>query len=293
MKDNVYTVIDACVNRAIEGLRVCEDIFRFALHHPVSSEFKVLRHSIRDAVSKIPVSQLLDSRDIGSDSQKFIDTAGESERAGLPGVFRANIRRAAEAARSLEEIFKINDPAAGAIMQSVRFRIYEVEKNCWFILQRANLEQRINKSLCAVIDPESTGSVDPVTAVSDAAGKGAGIILLKLPEGAESPNLAIAKKISALCMEQNILYFVYSRPDIAVLSGATGICLGTDDFSVADTRRITGNEMLVGITAADERSICDAIKAGADFIVYKHGADSVMMKCPFPDDGGPENFRKS
>ena len=267
MKDNVYTVIDACVNRAIEGLRVCEDIFRFALHHPVSSEFKVLRHSIRDAVSKIPVSELLDSRDIGSDSQKFIDTAGESERAGLPGVFRANIRRAAEAARSLEELFKIHDPAAGAMLQSVRFRIYEVEKNCWFILQRSSLAERVKNSSCEIVDPGLTGAAGISAAASAAAESGPGIILLRPGSGNDRACLEAAKSISSLCSARGILFFLYSRPDIAMLAGAQGLCLERGGIPADEARKITGGDMLIGITADSESSADEASKSGADFVL--------------------------
>ncbi|HPS59367.1 MAG TPA: thiamine phosphate synthase [Spirochaetota bacterium] len=278
MTGNIYTAIDACVNRAIEGLRVCEDIFRFVLHHPGSLEFKLLRHSIRDALSSIPVSILLESRDIGSDSQKFIDTAGEIDRAGLPGVFRANIRRAAEAVRSLEELVKINDPAAGALFQSVRFRIYEVEKNCWFILQRGNLAERVKKSSCIVVDAGLPGTGDITGAASEAADNGAGIILLRSAAGTDMADLEAAKRISSLCKERGILFFLYSRPDMALLSGAQGLCLERDDIPSSEARKITGGDMLIGITITGESSAGKAIECCADFIFFKNQDNSVKLQ---------------
>lgn len=278
MKGGIYTAMDACINRAIEGLRVCEDIFRFVLHHPASSEFKILRHSIRDAVSALPVSRLLDSRDIVSDSQKFFDTAGESDRPGLAGVFRSNIRRAAEAARSLEELSKIDDPAAGALFQSIRFRIYEVEKSCWFILHKTDLLQRIMRSTCAVIDTASCGIENVFKNSSESADNGAGIIMLKPLSGIDAELLQLAREIVSFCNERNILCFICGRPDIAVLSGAHGLCLDPADIPVGDARKITGENMLIGISAHDGFSEGDAQNFGADFILLNESDSSVKLK---------------
>lgn len=278
MTGAIYTAMDACINRAIEGLRVCEDIFRFVLHHPASSEFKILRHSIRDAVSALPVSRLLDSRDIVSDSQKFFDTAGESDRHGLAGVFRSNIRRAAEAVRSLEELSKIDDPAAGALFQSIRFRIYEVEKSCWFILQRAGLSERIRKSSCAVIDVTPAGLEHIAGIASEAIASGAGIILLKHGVVDDGTKLEVTRRVASMCNERDVLCFVYGRPDIALLAGAHGLCLDAADIPVGDARKITGENMLIGISAYDGFSEGDAQNFGADFILLNESDSSVKLK---------------
>ncbi len=277
MKESLYTVIDACINRAIEGLRVCEDIFRFVLHNPVSAEFKVLRHSVRDAVSGIPVSCLLEARDIVSDSQKFIDTAGESMRAGLQDVFRANIRRAAEAARSLEELFKIEDPAAGARFQSIRFSIYEVEKICWFILHRADLSERVKNSSAAVV-PADLSSRDFPAACKQAVDHGAGIIIFRPGTASDRINLAAAEIISSYCRDHYILYFIFSRPDLALLSAAQGLCLERSDISAVEARRITGSSILIGVSAGDRCGAEDDAPCDVDFVILKENENSFKLK---------------
>ncbi|NLV67698.1 MAG: hypothetical protein GXY14_08480 [Spirochaetes bacterium] len=275
MNGNILTAVDACVNRAMEGLRVCEDIFRFALHNPVSSELKNLRHSIRDALSGIPVSSLLGARDIVADSQKFIDTEAEGRRDGLLDVFRANIRRAAEAARSLEELFKTEDPATGAQFQSIRFRIYEIEKRCWFILKRSELAERVKQSRPAIIECGAGGSGSISEACSSAVSGGAGIIILRPGSLCDSDLLCEAGRVEEFCAEHNLLYFIFSRPDIAILTKARGLCLTRRDMSVADARIIAGPEMLIGTAATVNDAARDTIFSAADFIFTEDGSVNI------------------
>lgn len=277
MNGNILTAIDACVNRAMEGLRVCEDIFRFALHHPLSSELKNLRHGIRDALSGIPVSSLLGARDIAADSQKFTDTEAEGRRGGLDGVFRANIRRAAEAARSLEELLKTEDPPTGARFQSIRFRIYEIEKRCWFILKRVELAERVKKSRPAIVECGAAGSGDITALCSSAASGGAGIIILRPGSLRDSGLLREAGRVELFCAANNLLYFIFSRPDIAVLTKARGLCLASRDMSAADARIITGPGMLIGTAVTAEDAARETICSDADFIYTEDSSGNIEI----------------
>ncbi|MBL8012413.1 MAG: thiamine-phosphate pyrophosphorylase, partial [Candidatus Omnitrophica bacterium] len=61
-------IIDANFNRAKEGLRVCEDVCRYAWDR--TSETKVLkkiRHDLSSAIEPVGVSKLLESRDVHGD----------------------------------------------------------------------------------------------------------------------------------------------------------------------------------------------------------------------------------
>ncbi|MCL1833896.1 MAG: hypothetical protein FWG49_05270, partial [Leptospirales bacterium] len=71
----IYSSLDANINRCIEGIRVCEDIFRFGLKNIFSAEFKNLRHRVSGAASLIPVDLLLNGRDVPHDKQKFVNTS--------------------------------------------------------------------------------------------------------------------------------------------------------------------------------------------------------------------------
>ena len=74
MDKSVLKIIDASINRALEGIRVCEDVMRFSVQSGEhSKKLKDLRHSIVKAAEKYPVHGLLDARDTKSDPIKFND----------------------------------------------------------------------------------------------------------------------------------------------------------------------------------------------------------------------------
>ena len=69
----VLRLIDANANRALEGLRVCEDIIRFHFESPaLFRRARALRHAVAQAVTRLPMSpqELVDARasrrDIGN-----------------------------------------------------------------------------------------------------------------------------------------------------------------------------------------------------------------------------------
>src|SRR5262245_55492758 len=100
--------IDACLNRASEGLRVLMDLARFGLEDSsFSSKLKVLRHELIRVVSSTPLesSAQIQARDSGADvgrpAEGSILNAAYRDSFDL---FEANCRRTAEALRSIEEV---------------------------------------------------------------------------------------------------------------------------------------------------------------------------------------------
>lgn len=259
----VYTAMDACTNRAIEGLRVCEDIFRFIVRDPLSSDLKSLRHDIVSVIKKFSSSEFLKARDIAADEQKFIDTESEMKRSDISDIFRTNIRRAAEASRSLEELAKTLDSEAATLFQEIRFRIYEVEKIGWFIILRNELTGWFMNSLYAVIDPGSVSREVVVRTALSFMENGVKVIQLRMKNSTDSKFLSIARELSALCKKNNALFIVNGRPDIALLSDAHGLHLEQGDIPVKEARRVTGHSIIIGFTIenpdeAESENVCNA-----------------------------------
>lgn len=131
MKDKLLRIMDANFNRAREGLRVCEDIARFALKDKnIPKALKNIRHNITKAVlsSKIAsLSALVKNRDTYSDRVKFIDLKTK-KKVSLADLFMANIERAKESLRVLEECSKIIDEGASPKFRRLRFTVYNVEQ---------------------------------------------------------------------------------------------------------------------------------------------------------------------
>ena len=131
MKGEIYRIIDANLNRSREGLRVCEDIARFALDSKsITAELKKVRHGISD-IAKSSAKEfkgLSEARNSEGDVLRRSRFESEMKRRGLPDIFAANIERVKESLRVLEEIFKLVDIKSSSKFCSLRFRVYGIEK---------------------------------------------------------------------------------------------------------------------------------------------------------------------
>lgn len=124
------SVIDANLNRVLEGLRVCEDIMRFLLSdEQLTLEFKKMRHKVVSAFKKWHINNnlLLESRDILQDAGKR-SVKNELERSDYKSIFFANIQRAKESVRVLEEFSKLQNRAIPSSFKNIRYHLYQLEK---------------------------------------------------------------------------------------------------------------------------------------------------------------------
>jgi len=130
MKTPLLRIIDANYNRAKEAIRVAEDIARFYFADArLTSRFKRLRHDLTKAFLgfKLPDRALVRARD----SKEDVGRAGlirDKKRPGWKDLLVANLKRAEEACRVLEEFSKMVAPHKAAAFQRIRFRLYELEK---------------------------------------------------------------------------------------------------------------------------------------------------------------------
>lgn len=129
-KNNIYRIIDANLNRVKEGLRVCEEIARFILNnHKFTADFKNIRHEIDGIIQKAcPVSVLLKERNSDGDVGR-LNSRGELKRSNCRDIFWANIQRAKESLRVLEEFSKLIDEKSALSFKRLRYKVYEIEKS--------------------------------------------------------------------------------------------------------------------------------------------------------------------
>ena len=124
----INRIFDANINRAKEGLRVCEEITRFALNsRTLTAEFKALRHRIDRVAGKLPAGELLKERKSLEDVGRNI-YSNELKRKSLADIFYANIQRVKEAIRVLEEFAKLKNKNIALRFKAIRYDIYEIEK---------------------------------------------------------------------------------------------------------------------------------------------------------------------
>lgn len=117
-------LLDANLNRLREGLRVVEDICRYALDdYSLSIKIKNIRH-----LSRYPFyDELLSSRDIINDCLKD-STNSEMQRADIASIILANFKRAQESSRVIEEISKLDFQQESTKFKHIRYELYDLEK---------------------------------------------------------------------------------------------------------------------------------------------------------------------
>jgi thiamine-phosphate pyrophosphorylase len=123
LPEHILRLLDANLNRLREGVRVVEDIRRYCFDDAlISKELKELRHKARLE----PYLTLLKRRDITNDVLKST-TKSESSRVDLTSVQIANLKRAQESARVLEESLKLYDVQEAQNFKDIRYKLYEIE----------------------------------------------------------------------------------------------------------------------------------------------------------------------
>jgi thiamine-phosphate pyrophosphorylase len=131
VKEKIFRIIDANLNRSREGLRVCEDVARFVLDCALlAKQLKSARHRISALAKKLSYGSniLYRSRDSQDDPGKALRLKSELTRKGLADIFNANMERSKESLRVLEEFSKLVDLKLSRSFSRLRFEVYDIEK---------------------------------------------------------------------------------------------------------------------------------------------------------------------
>lgn len=124
----VRRVGDANFNRVKEALRVCEDVCRFVYDHGrLARAFKDLRHDITDIMGCFCLKNMILARDIQSDVGRP-SIAPEMRRKTIDDILFANLQRAKESLRVLEEFSKLSSKKSAERLKGVRYRLYHLER---------------------------------------------------------------------------------------------------------------------------------------------------------------------
>jgi thiamine-phosphate pyrophosphorylase len=265
LMSDLMQILDANLNRSMEGLRVCEDLLRFSLGTEISSQFKEHRQLLGAMRRQLGNDNLLRARDIESDGQKFVDGTLEKERSSAEDIFTANIKRAQESARVIEELMKIIDASMSTSIQKLRFSLYDLETKGFAHLSGKKQRDSLYYSLYGIIDSEFIYSSYENTAEEMIEG-GAKVLQLRMKHASRAVILETAKKIAQICRKSDVLFIMNDYPDLAVLCRAEGLHLGQDDIPVEEARKIVGDISIIGISTHSKEEIDKAVKTSADYI---------------------------
>ena len=126
---DILRIIDVNLNRAREGLRVCEEVVRFVLNDAsLTKGLKSIRHKIQSIIKSADTDEglLCQARNVKDDVGTELTRL--EKRDGWRSIFFANMQRVKESLRVLEEFFKLFDRNTGERFKDLRFQVYEFEK---------------------------------------------------------------------------------------------------------------------------------------------------------------------
>lgn len=258
-------ILDANANRASEGLRVVEDYLRFAENDGyLSRTCKQIRHELAETLAELDVEQRLACRSTTTDVGVASDAESEYDRANLRDVALANLHRVAEALRALEENSKIKSVALARRFESLRYRIYTLEKSIGHVARSRRILRRAG--LYVLVDERFGFGRDFENRIRELVEAGVDAIQLRIKGAADRDVISAASALRAATQQSDTLLIVNDRPDIARISGADGVHLGQEEMNVAQARLIVGPDMLIGLSTHTLEQARQGVLAGADYI---------------------------
>jgi thiamine-phosphate pyrophosphorylase len=273
-------VIDACMNRAREGIRVLEDYARFMMDdRMLVQSLKDLRHRLAASERRLDRFQSSDAggtarlaeRNVTGDVGTECTGALEQARLQPVDIVEANARRVQEALRSLEEFGKLMSPAFSTEMKQLRYRAYELHRRMRsnsgdHHQPPADCRRRLQRARVCVLISESGCHHPWKQVVTSCLSGGADMIQLREKHLDDRDLVLRATWLTEACHASGALCIVNDRADIARLSGADGVHLGQTDCRVSDARRILGAHCLIGLSTHTAHDMESADALAADYL---------------------------
>ncbi|MDR2463158.1 MAG: thiamine phosphate synthase [Verrucomicrobiales bacterium] len=97
---------------------------------------------------------------------------------------------------------------------------------------------------------------------------GVGVLQIRAKHAADDDLLAWTREILTVSAPAGVPLIINDHPAVAVSANADGCHVGQDDMPVAEVRKITGNEMIVGKSTHSLVQAIAAQKEGADYIGF-------------------------
>jgi thiamine-phosphate pyrophosphorylase len=261
---DVFRVIDANANRALEGLRVIEECARFQLDDKfLTQTLKNIRHKTAKTLQQIPPLARMLARDTASDVGTQCQTATEYQRSGIGEIVRANIARVGEALRCIEEFSKVIAPPVAAEIEAIRYSFYTASAALEIV--SASVKRLADAQLYVLVDGCRSPANFERRLAELVAGK-ADVIQLRDKHLSDRELLGRANLARKVTAGTKSAFIMNDRPDLAALSRADGVHVGQDELSVREVRRIAGNDVLVGVSTHDIEQARRAVLEGANYI---------------------------
>jgi thiamine-phosphate pyrophosphorylase len=291
-------IVDANLNRSVEGLRVLGDVARFVLNDAtLSQQLRGTRHSLAEVGESLGII-LLEERDAEHDvgrenviarppslitsrpsviASRRRSNLNKQSYPDLASLVGANANRVEESLRVLEELAKLDELSSkldAAKFEKMRFRLYSVGKEMVSRLTRQDKLKELT-GLYVIVDRQVLGGRDELEVAREVIQGGAKVIQLRDKQRNMVELLPVAEKLKELCLKAGILFIINDYLDLALAVDADGLHIGYGDLPVHVVRRELPAAKIIGSSVT---TVSRAIEAGGE------GADYISVGSMFPTE---------
>ena len=264
-------LLDANLNRALEGLRVIEDLVRFGYEwQSIAAECKTLRHRLASEAARLDRASRMRSRDTAGDVGTSLTSPGEYERHDTSHLLHANCERVKQSLRVIEEVTKLWSDASGddsdsvgkirpSEIESIRYAFYQFEKR--LLTSVTSRRDWRGKQLYVLVDGQRDKDAFAVL-IGQLIRAGVDVIQLRDKNLSDRDLLERARQLVERTRDSTVTAIINDRPDIARLSLADGVHVGQTELPLQSCRQIVGPSRSVGISTHSVEQAKGAEAAG-------------------------------
>ncbi len=266
----VWRLFDASANRAVEAIRVIEDTLRFVLDDVFLTQLaKDIRHELVAILLSDSLKGRSTMRNVAGDVGALMESESAQVRNSSEDLVAANVARATQSLRSLQECVGLIAPELGKDFETFRLRIYALEKAILGTFKATARLDGIHLYVLVDASHDEKNFVDHIEALFSA---GVGMIQIRdknlsIPSLVERTKLALNVSRRYACDGgRRPLVIVNDHADVALATHADGVHVGCDDLPTSLVRQLLGPRAIVGRTAHSLSEAQTAILDGADYL---------------------------
>jgi thiamine-phosphate pyrophosphorylase len=251
---------DINTNRACEGLRILEDHVRYRAElAPWLDAVKDWRSTLRRLAPPDGLAFRAALEDPGPAC-----TGRQMARAGARDLFRVNAGRVQEALRALEEYAKWLAPDQVAVLEGMRFQVYELEK-AWAGPRQARLKL-LGTDLYGITASAFARGRDNVAVARAMLDAGIRVVQYREKDLDGRTMFRECLELRRLAARAGALFPVNDHVDLALAVDADGVHIGQDDLPPEAVRGLIGPDRILGISTHSPEQARAAVAAGADYL---------------------------
>lgn len=153
------------------------------------------------------------------------------------------------------------------------------------------MRKNVDWSLYLVTDQDLAKGRSMIDIVRRAVAGGVSVVQLRNKSSSTRQLIQDAEDLLSLLRPLHIPLIINDRVDVALASDADGVHVGQEDMPAIQTRRLIGDDKILGVTASTPQEAYEAVSDGADYI----GCNAVFWTPTKMDTGVPlglQGFRQ-